>query len=246
MAPKRARTAAASASSSSSSSQAPGAAPRLTLCGGVPHHASLVALWRDSGLDSVEAYDPQLGAWALVARMSEKRQLHALVVLDGKIYAVGGYEGCGAVLDTVEAYDPQANSWQRVASMPQGRCKHTAAAMGGKIYVTGGEDNQGSTLSSVFVYDSQANAWTQLASMGTARRAHASAAVGGKLYVFGAGPATVGVSARPRSTTLHRAAGRKGRASPPRVAFLRQSLLSAEAVGRTRVVLFATLPEADV
>ena len=51
MAPKRARTAAASASSSSSSSsQAPGAAPKLTLCGGVPHHASLVALWRDDRL----------------------------------------------------------------------------------------------------------------------------------------------------------------------------------------------------
>ena len=50
MAPKRARTAAARASSSSSSSQAPGAAPKLTLSGGVPHHASLVALWRDERL----------------------------------------------------------------------------------------------------------------------------------------------------------------------------------------------------
>ena len=50
MAPKRARTAAASASSSSSSYQSAGAAPKLTLCGGVPHHASLVALWRDERL----------------------------------------------------------------------------------------------------------------------------------------------------------------------------------------------------
>ena len=51
MAPKRARTASASASSSSSSSSQPaGAAPKLTLCGGVPHHASLVALWRDDRL----------------------------------------------------------------------------------------------------------------------------------------------------------------------------------------------------
>ena len=48
MAPKRARTAAASASSSSS--QLAGAAPKLTLHGGVPHHASLVALWRDERL----------------------------------------------------------------------------------------------------------------------------------------------------------------------------------------------------
>ena len=49
MAPKRARTAAASASSSSSSSQSAGTT-KLTLSSGVPHHASLVALWRDERL----------------------------------------------------------------------------------------------------------------------------------------------------------------------------------------------------
>ena len=43
MAPKkRARTA--------SSSQLAGTAPKLTLRGGVPHHPSLVALWRDERL----------------------------------------------------------------------------------------------------------------------------------------------------------------------------------------------------
>ena len=50
MAPKRARTVATRASSSSSSSKTPGATPKLTLHGGVPHHASLVALWRDERL----------------------------------------------------------------------------------------------------------------------------------------------------------------------------------------------------
>ena len=51
MAPKRARTAAAAASASSSSSQPTAtAAPKLTLRGGVPHHPSLVALWRDERL----------------------------------------------------------------------------------------------------------------------------------------------------------------------------------------------------
>merc|ERR1711938_95029 len=48
MAPKRARTAAASASSSSS--PADGAAPKLTLHGGVPHHPALAGLWRDERL----------------------------------------------------------------------------------------------------------------------------------------------------------------------------------------------------
>ena len=48
MAPKkRARTAAASASSSSDPATA---TPKLTLSGGVPHHSSLVTLWRDERL----------------------------------------------------------------------------------------------------------------------------------------------------------------------------------------------------
>ena len=46
MAPKRARTAAASASSSSQSA----GATKLALHGGVPHHPSLVGLWRDERL----------------------------------------------------------------------------------------------------------------------------------------------------------------------------------------------------
>ena len=115
--------------------------------------------------------------------MSGKRYYHASVVLDGKIYAMGGYDG--GTRDTVEVYDPQADSWQRVASMLRGLSDHAAAVMGGKIYVTGGEPNLGSPVNSVYVYDPQADAWTQLASMGIARRYHASAAVGGKLYVFG-------------------------------------------------------------
>ena len=77
-----------------------------------------------SPLESVEAYDPQLGAWALVAIMSQKRDSHASVVLDGKIYAMGGCDG--NCLDVVEAYDPQADSWQRVASMPQRLSEHAA------------------------------------------------------------------------------------------------------------------------
>eukprot|EP00964_Phaeocystis_antarctica_P060452 scaffold36064_cov21-Phaeocystis_antarctica.AAC.1 len=52
MAPKkRARTAAAAASASSSSQPAAaGAAPKLTLSGGVPHHPSLAGLWHDERL----------------------------------------------------------------------------------------------------------------------------------------------------------------------------------------------------
>eukprot|EP00964_Phaeocystis_antarctica_P015146 scaffold8347_cov62-Phaeocystis_antarctica.AAC.9 len=47
---KRARTAVAASPSSSSSQPAAADATKLTLSGGVPHHSSLIALWRDDRL----------------------------------------------------------------------------------------------------------------------------------------------------------------------------------------------------
>eukprot|EP00964_Phaeocystis_antarctica_P129372 scaffold93210_cov69-Phaeocystis_antarctica.AAC.5 len=47
---KRARTAAGDSASSSTSQPAAATTPKLTLSDGVPHHSSLVALWRDGRL----------------------------------------------------------------------------------------------------------------------------------------------------------------------------------------------------
>ena len=69
------------------------------------------------------------------------------MVLDGKIYAIGGVGDGNTKLDTVEVYDRQANSWQRVASMPQVLLGHAAAAMDGKIHVTGARRVQPRELS---------------------------------------------------------------------------------------------------
>lgn len=141
--------------------------------------------------EMVEAFDPQLGAWASVASMSVDRSHHAVAVVAGKIYAIGGLDSEYESLDSVEVFDPQTDSWQLVASMPKARRCHAAATMGGKIYISGGSvvDDGGATEclfhGSILVYDPQANTWTELASMGTARRGHASASIGGKVYVFG-------------------------------------------------------------
>eukprot|EP00964_Phaeocystis_antarctica_P159697 scaffold130865_cov69-Phaeocystis_antarctica.AAC.3 len=137
-------------------------------------------------LQGVEAYDPQLGSWAQVASMSGGRSSFATVVMDGKVYAMGGLANSdGPKVDTVEVYDPQADSWQLVASMPEGRSSPAATAIGDKIYVTGGCDGDQNATRTVCVYDPQTDAWAQLASMRAAREDHTSTVVGGKLYVFG-------------------------------------------------------------
>ena len=136
-------------------------------------------------LESVEAFDPLLGVWAEVASMPlPYRSNHAVAVIDGKIYAIGGHTDEGPMV-SVDVYDPQNDSWQPVASMPQGVYGHAATAMGGKIYVSGGDTDEEGTVGTLMVFDPQANTWTQLASMETARADHASAAIGGKLYIFG-------------------------------------------------------------
>jgi len=132
--------------------------------------------------EMVEAFDPQLGAWADVSSMSVDRSQHAVAVVHGKIYAIGGINSEYEALDSVEVFDPQADSWQQVPSMPHGRCCHAAATLGGKIYVSGGtvaDGNTGLFNGTVLVYDPQVNTWTELTSMGTVRRCHTSAAIGG-------------------------------------------------------------------
>ena len=65
-------------------------------------------------LSSVERYDPATNAWEAVAPMATARDSHAVAVLDGKLYAMGGNE---ENLSSVESYDPALNAWDAVAPM---------------------------------------------------------------------------------------------------------------------------------
>lgn len=57
-------------------------------------------------------------------------------MLDGYIYAVGGWEGT-ARLDSIERYDPYLNSWSYVAPMKMAVTSPAVVAHDGKLYVTG-------------------------------------------------------------------------------------------------------------
>lgn len=58
-------------------------------------------------------YDPHQNSWESLAEMQQKRCLFSVVVLDGKIYAIGGH--CDAEgIDSVERYCPTENSWRYV------------------------------------------------------------------------------------------------------------------------------------
>ena len=55
----------------------------------------------------------------------------------GVLYAVGGFDGRGA-LSSVEAYDPATKTWSAVASMMTARYGLAVGVLGGSLYAVGG------------------------------------------------------------------------------------------------------------
>merc|ERR1712086_202570 len=107
--------------------------------------------------------------------MAVKRNLAAVAVLDGKLYAVGGYNyNDNGHLSSVERYDPVLDAWEAVAPMTLARFGAGAAALEGKLYAVGGrvEDDEAEgerPAHSVERFDPASNAWEEVAPMATAR-----------------------------------------------------------------------------
>ena len=130
-------------------------------------------------LSSVERYDPLTNSWTTVAPMSTARERHAVAVLDGKLYACGGWKhrvdlivNANTALTSVERYDPDTNTWETVAPMKTARSESSAAVLDGKLYVAGGQSelfDMSATLSTVERYDPSANVWEEVPPMIKAR-----------------------------------------------------------------------------
>jgi N-acetylneuraminic acid mutarotase len=76
--------------------------------------------------------------WVTVESMPTKRDRHAAAAVNGKVYAIGGFNDLGFTIATVVEYDPVSNAWTTVAPMPTARNQLTAAAVNGKVYAIGG------------------------------------------------------------------------------------------------------------
>jgi N-acetylneuraminic acid mutarotase len=115
-----------------------------------------------------EAYDPNTNTWTPLASMvGAAREGLAATTLNGKIYALGGYDG-SSFFNIAEVYDPSTNTWTMIAPMGTARAGLAATTVNGKIYALGGTDGS-STFNIAEAYDPSTNTWTTIAPMGTAR-----------------------------------------------------------------------------
>ena len=122
-------------------------------------------------------------SWVTKAPMPTARSNLGLAVLDGKIYAVGGYPTRSAN----EQYNPVNNTWTSKAPMPTGSEIFGIAVCENKIYVIGGStDEMASGVTGVNeVYDPATDTWETKAPMPTPRFELQANAVNGKIYLMG-------------------------------------------------------------
>lgn len=128
-------------------------------------------------------------SWVEKQPMHTARFSFGAVVVNGKIYAIGGAvaTSSGELTAANEEYDPVTNAWTEKEPMPTARYACAVAVYENKIYVFGGELND-SVTNRTEVYEPATDTWVTKASMLTARSLLQANAIGGKIYLIGGYP----------------------------------------------------------
>jgi len=141
--------------------------------------------------------------WETKASMQQAKAGLGVLVVDGKIYAIGGSTASGSYppdifyggfVGTNEEYDPETDTWTYKASMPTPRDYFAIAAYGNKIYCIGGAigftvDEWGLFHSYIAsgvneVYDTVSNTWETKTPMPDVAMKCQAHVVNGKIYVM--------------------------------------------------------------
>jgi N-acetylneuraminic acid mutarotase len=126
-------------------------------------------------------------SWETLEPMPTARCSFGVAVVDGKIYAIGGWNG--SYLNTNEMYDPATDTWTTKRSMPTARSGHAIAVYQNKIYIIGGVIGESDPVSSGYtgiteVYDPLTDTWETMEPMPTARGDLCANVVDEKIYLI--------------------------------------------------------------
>jgi N-acetylneuraminic acid mutarotase len=135
-----------------------------------------------------EVYDPASESWSPRAPLPERRDHFGLVVVDGKIHAVGGrLESWRNNSALHHVYDTATDAWTPRAPLPTPRSGAAVGLLDGYIVAIGGEGEDG-VFDQSEAYDPATDRWVSLAPMPTPRHGTGAAVIGEMLYIPAGGP----------------------------------------------------------
>ena len=142
--------------------------------------------WQSTALPTVEAYDPVTDTWTEETSMPTARYQLATSVVDGIIYAIGGWhyppeEGYAIV----EAYDPATGTWTQKAYLPTDRYAVPTSVVDGRIYAIGVLRYGEPVEPTVLEYDPVTDRWAEKTPIPTARYGLSASVVDGIIYAIG-------------------------------------------------------------
>lgn len=132
--------------------------------------------------------------WKAVAPMPEGGDHVSTVVIDGKIYSIGGEHGHAATREEdasyiqhadLYRYDPATDQWTELADMPVGRshAEGTTLEVNGKIIFMGGKLNATDVSTSIDLYDPATDTWLNIGTLPVENQGGAAIYHDGKMYL---------------------------------------------------------------
>ncbi|XP_048874372.1 kelch-like protein 24 [Brienomyrus brachyistius] len=129
-------------------------------------------------------YLPQLDQWVRVACLANGRWRHKMTALQGKLYAVGGFNGHQR-LSSVECYSAYDNQWQEVAPLLLPVSSAALVACSGKLYIIGGALSENCNTDKVQCYDPVNDQWSYMAPSPFTQRCISATTFDDNIYVVG-------------------------------------------------------------
>lgn len=134
--------------------------------------------------NGIEAYDTRANCWKDVTVENElPRAYHGVAVLDGFIYAVGGFDSEN-YFSSVRKFNPVTHTWHEVAPMYERRCYVSVTVLDGLLYAIGGFNGH-ARLKTAECYNKNTNQWTQISPMSERRSDASATSLHGKVYICG-------------------------------------------------------------
>lgn len=162
------------------------------VCGIIDGHWDGHVKWFDK-------YDPSTGKWEKLPDAPHSRDHFEAVVLNDKLYCIGGRRSYGATKQVfnltvpfVDVFDFKAGRWTTLdTAIPTQRAGATTVVAGNEIIVIGGESSQPLAHDECEAYNPTTNTWRYLSRLSVPRHGTTAVNVDGTIYI-GAGASRKG------------------------------------------------------